>query len=425
MTSPFECLPAEVFDIIAAYLDLPGYQTLRLTSQRLHLLSLSTFKKKYFSKIITTLGSPSLDRLLHVANHPHLSPLVTTVEIRLLNHRDYKDLTKIARIGIFPPPKRFPRVSCVRNADIVQEATLYDDVLANRQSKCITDRLARSLSRLEHLTTLRIRAHQPEPLGWKTTPVPEGDSTFRTRCLRAVLDAIALSAPSLTTLTLAKDTGPTPSKLLNTPYPALQLPIEFLQRLRAPLSSLHSLTLSLVADHNAHHRLPGWENGLARFVSCAPNVTSLTLSLDRKTQVSEYGARIVRSLSDSLFLERLETLQLCNTAAHESDLGKLVKTHALTLRAVGLSNVCLLTGSWGVVFAALKGVQGLERVRLAQLEGAGCPVFFRRRGREKRWIVLGEGKGVREGLDELVGAWGVESAAAAAAAAAGGVYGVS
>jgi hypothetical protein len=92
MTSPFERLPAEVFDIIAAYLHLPEYQTVRLSSQRLHLLSLSTFTKKYFTKVITTLGSPSLDRLVHVANHSHLSRLVTTLEIRLLNHRNYKDL---------------------------------------------------------------------------------------------------------------------------------------------------------------------------------------------------------------------------------------------------------------------------------------------------------------------------------------------
>jgi hypothetical protein len=138
MTSPFESLPAEVFDVIAAHLHLTEYQTLRLSSRQLHLLSLSTFTKKYFAKLITTLGSPSLDRLVNVASNSHLSKFVTTLDIRLLNHCDYKDLTKIARIGIFPPPKRFPKVSGVKSEHLVHESTLYEDVLANKQSKCIT-----------------------------------------------------------------------------------------------------------------------------------------------------------------------------------------------------------------------------------------------------------------------------------------------
>lgn len=422
MTSPFECLPAEVFDIIAAYLDLLGYQTLRLTSQRLHFLSLSSFSKKYFTTRITTLGSPSLDRLLHVANHTHLSRLVTTLEIRLLNHSDYRDLTKIARIGIFPPPKRFPRVSCVRTQDIVQEATLYDDVLANRHSKCITDRLSRALSRLPNLSTLRIRTHQSEPLDWSKTAIPEGDSTFRTRCLRAVLDALVLSKPPphLHTLALAKETAHSPTKLLNLPYPALQLPLSALQRLRAPLATLQHLSLSVVAAHTPHHahqRLPGWENALPRFLSCAPALTSLTLSLDRKACVSQDGARVVRALSDTLHLAHLETLYLCNASAHESDLGKLIKTHARTLRAVGLSNVCLLTGKWEAVFAALRGAAGLEGVRLAGLEWGGCRVCLRRRGSEKRRVVFAGLEGVAGGLDELISACSADTAVS--------VYGVS
>lgn len=415
MTSPFESLPAEVFDIIAGFLDLPRYQTLRLASQRLHLLSFSSFKKKYFTKIITTLGSPSLDRLVHVANHPQLSRQVATVEVRLLNHRDYKDLTKIARIGIFPPPKRFPRVSCVRTTDIIQESSLYDDVLANRQAKCITERLARGLRGFENLTTLRFRAHQPEPLGWKPISVPEGDGVFRARCLRAVLDAIVLADPScLSTLTMGKAKGPSLSKTPNVPYPALQLPLEYLQRLRAPFSALHDMTLSVVAAHNEHHRLPGWENAVSRFVACAADLRHLTLSLDRKTQVSQYGARIVRSLSDSLHLEGLESLHLCNTSAHESDLGKLLKTHAETLGAVALSNVVLLTGSWAVVLEVFKGLSALKTLRLAGIEGAGCPVLFRHRDRERRKVTLDEG---REGrtvasmLDELVKAWTADGAA--------------
>lgn len=406
MTSPFECLPTEVFDIIAAHLDLPEYQTLRLTSQRLHLLSLSTFNKKYFTKVITTLGSPSLDRLVNVANHSHLSRLVTTLEIRLLNHRDYKDLGKIARIGIFPPPKRFPKVSCVRNQDISRESTLYDDVLANRQAKCITERLTRGLQGLENLTAICFRAHQIEPLGWKTIAVPEGDETFRSRCFRAVLDAVVKSGIALETFNMGKEKGYILNKSPNVPYPALQLPLEYLQRLRAPFSGLKSLTLSVVAAHNGHHRLPGWENGLGRFISSALNITHLSLSLDRKAQVSQYGARIVRSLSDALQLEYLESLHICNTTVHESDLAKLVKVHAETLQRINLTNIVLLTGNWLVLLNTFKGVKGLQTLRLAHIEGVGSPVQSRQRDKERRKLTLDINKNERamaEMLDEVIG----------------------
>ncbi|KAG9201660.1 hypothetical protein G6514_005468 [Epicoccum nigrum] len=406
MTSPFERLPAEVFDIIAACLDLPEYQTLRLTSQRLHLLSLSTFNKKYFTKVITTLGSPSLDRLVNVANHSHLSRLVTTLEVRLLNHRDYKDLGKIARIGHFPPPKRFPKVSCVRNQDIVQESTLCDDVLANRQAKCITERLTRGLQGLENLTTIRFQAHQTEPLDWKTIAVPEGDEIFRSRCFRAVLDAVVKSGISFETFTMGKEKGHNLSKSANVPYPALQLPLEYLQRLRTPLSDLKSLTLSVVAAHNGHHRLPGWENGLGRLVSSAPHIAHLSLSLDRKAQVSQYGARILRSLSDALRLEHLESLHICNTTVHESDLAKLIKTHAETLQRINLINIVLLTGNWIVLLNTFKSVKDLQTLRLAHIEGVGSPMQSRQRDKERRKLTLDVDRSERamaEMLDEVIG----------------------
>lgn len=402
MTSAFERLPAEVFDIITASLTLSEYQTIRLTSQRLHLLSLSTFNKKYFTKLITTLGSPSLHRLVHVANHTHLSRLVTTVEVRLLNHRDYKELAKIARIGVFPPPKRFPKVLCVRDQDVAQEATLYDDVLANRQAKCITDRLARGLQGLDNLTAIVFRAQKSEPLGWNTIAIPEGDEVFRSRCFRAVLDAVVKSGVPLETFAMGKEKSHTLSKNANVPYPALQLPVEYLQRLRSPFSTLTTLTLSVVAAHNGHHRLPGWENGLGRLISSAPILKHLSLSLDRKTQVSQYGARIIRSLSDSLQLDHLDTLSISNTTMHESDLAKLIKAHASTLHRVNLTNMCLLTGSWHVLLAAFKSVNDLRSLRLAHIDGVGSPVQFRQRDKERRKVTLDVSKSGGMGMGELL-----------------------
>ncbi|KAJ4335802.1 Protein-lysine N-methyltransferase efm4 [Ascochyta clinopodiicola] len=389
MTSPFERLPAEVFDIIAACLDLPRYHSLRLTSQRLHLLTLSTFTKKYFATLITTLGSPSLDRLVGVASHNHLSQSVTTLEIRLLNHRDYKDLSKIARIGIFPPPKRFPKVSCIRSEHIVRESTLHDDVLANRHAKCITERLARGLVGFDKLKTIRFRAHQTEPLEWKTVTIPDEDDVFRSRCLRAVFDAIVKSGIELDTFSMGKEKGlATLSKYANVPFPALQLPIEYLQRLRPCLQELDTLTLSIVSQHNGHHRLPGWENGLSRFIAITPGLRQLTLSLDRKCQVSQYGARIIRALSDSTQFQNLETFHLCNSTFHESDLAKLIKTHAGTLQRLILTNVCLLTGNWVSLLSSFKAARHLRYLRLASIDGAGSPMRCRQRDKERRKIIL-------------------------------------
>lgn len=416
MISHFERLPVEVFDSIATLLDLPGYQTLRLTSRRLHLLSLSAFRKKYFTKLITTLGSPSLDRLAKVASHSHLAQLVTILEVRLLNHRDYKNLTKISRIGVFPPPKRFPRVSCIRNQDIVRESTLYNDVLSDKQTKFITERLARGLSGLENLKTVRFRAHQVEPLGWKTIVIPEGDGIFRSRCLRAVLDAIVKSGIRLDTFSMAKEKECVSlSKCANVPYPALQLSIEYIQRLRLSFVSLKSLTLSIVSQHNGHHRLTGWENGLSRLISSAPNLGHLALSLDRKCQISQYGAQIVCSLSDSIHLENLESLYLCNFTVHESDLAKFVKTHAGTLQRLSLTSVGLLTGTWPLLISTFKSVSNLCNLRLSSLEGLDVPAQFRQRDRGHWKATLNVTKDARtmvEMLDDLVTACNTENVVA-------------
>ena len=415
MISHFERLPVEVFDSITAFLDLSEFQTLRLASRRLHLLSLSTFRKKYFTKLITTLGSPSLDRLANVASHSHLAQLVTILEIRLLNHCDYKDLTKISRIGIFPPPKRFPRVSCIRSQDILRESTLYDDVLSNKQAKCIIESLARGFSGLKNLKILQFRAHQVEPLGWKTIAIPEGDGIFRSRCLRAVLDAIVKSGVRLDTLSMAKEKECVSlSKCANVPYPALQLPIEYIQRLGLSFVSLKSLTLSVISQHNGHHRLLGWENGLSRLISSAPNLRHLALSLDRKSQVSQYGAQTVRSLSDSVHLERLESFHLCNSTIHESDLAKFVKTHASTLQRLCFTTIGLLTGSWPLLIPTFKSVGNLCSLRLASIEGTGVPAQFRQRDRGHWKATLNVSKDVRtmaDMLDDLATACDTESVA--------------
>ena len=55
MPSPIECLPVEVFEIISANFDLPDYQVIRLSSQKLRLLAYRTIAKRYFANFIVSL----------------------------------------------------------------------------------------------------------------------------------------------------------------------------------------------------------------------------------------------------------------------------------------------------------------------------------------------------------------------------------
>jgi hypothetical protein len=259
-------------------------------------------------------------------------------------------------------------------------------------------------------------SHHNEPLDWKTIAIPEEDAVFRSRCLRAVLDAVVKSGVELETFSMGKEKSSVSlSKCANVPYPALQLPVEYVQRLGSCFSNLESVTLSIISDHHRTHRLPGWENALSRFISSAPNLKHLTLSLDRKVQVSHHSARIVRSLSDSVYIEGLESLYLCNTTAHESDLAKLVKTHAAPLQRLNLANVCILTGNWLALLTSFKSVHNLSSLRLADIEGRSSPVQFRHREKERQKVTLDTTKNERtmdQMLDDLIGVCSVESVAA-------------
>lgn len=113
----------------------------------------------------------------------------------------------------------------------------------------------------------------------------------------------------------------------------------------------------------------------------------------------------MRSLSDSLQLERLESLQIFNTTVHESDLTKLIKMHAKALQVINLANVCLLTGNWLILLSALKHVDELETLRLSSIEGVGSPVQFRQHEKQRRKVTLDcgrSGQNMDSMLDGLV-----------------------
>lgn len=406
MVSPLERLPVEVFDIIATDLDLPAYNALRLVSRQLHLLTFSTYTKRHFSELTTTLGSASLDRLVNVSRHQHLSNLVTVLDIRLLNHRDYKLLTKISRVGIFPPPKRFPRVSGVREEHISEEATLYDDVARSEYPKCISERLSCALRGFSNLQAIRFRAHHSEPHGWRSTIMPEGDQLFRSKCFKAVIDALIKSEVNLQEFSMAKGRRVTSlSKCAHLPYPALQLPFQSLRALQHRFSALESLTLSVNTAHNGNYRIPGWENGLSNLIAAAPLIKTLALSLDRNHRISHYSAAVIRSLALSCRISELQTFQLVNCSLHGEDLAAFVAAHAVSLCQLVFSDIRLLTGNWSALWTELKDVENLHCLRLASLEGTRSPQLVRRRDKDRPKTTLDQqkaGRSMSAMLDDLI-----------------------
>jgi hypothetical protein len=375
MLSPIESLPVEVFDIITSELDLEDNKQLRLTCQRLVHLGLSSYAKRYFSTLTTTLGSPSLDRLVDISKHGYLRKVATEVNVKLLSSHDYYVMRSIQKVGIYPPPKRFKTVTSVKMADIAGESTLSADLLESNNLQCITDRLTRVLKNLKNLTTIRVRAFDSEPDLWERMQVPACDQEFRSKCFEAVLHSIAQSGIQLEQFSMAKKPKKAYlRKAANVPIAALQLSPPLLSSLRHAFMKLHSLTLTTFAADHRIPRGPGWELAPHQVIACAPNLKHLVLSLDRAARVSNWSAIFIHHLAKSGRRPALESFHLLNSCVHEADLSKLVAAHADNIRELFLNNVRLLSGSWNSYWTSLKGVESLQYIRFGLLFGTDMNV---------------------------------------------------
>jgi hypothetical protein len=413
MVSPIESLPVEVFDIITSELDLEDNKQLRLTCQRLLHLGLSSYAKRYFSTLTTTLGSPSLDRIVEISKHGYLRKVATEVNVKLLSSHDYYVMRSIQRVGIYPPPKRFKTVTSVRMADIAGESTLSADLLESNNLQCITDRLTRVLKSLKSLTTIRIRAFDNEPDPWERMQVPACDQEFRSKCFEAVLHSIAKSGIQLEHFYMAKKPKKaSPRKAANVPIAALQSISPLLSSLRHSFMNLRSLTLTTFAADHRIPRGPGWELAPHKIIACAPNLKHLVLSLDRAARVSNWSAIFIRHLAKSCRPPALESFHLLNSCVHETDLNKLVAAHADSICELFLNNVRLLSGSWTSYWAALKEVENLRYLRFGLLFGTDMNVVRyraeevrRRVGKTQTKLVLNTKVSRRpmcDMLDELI-----------------------
>jgi hypothetical protein len=411
MASPIECLPVEVFELIASDLDLPAYRNLRLSSRQLHTLSFSIFAKRYFGELTTTLGSPSLERLVGVSSHGYLSDFVKTLDITILSQYEYTLMTEIDRVGVFPPPKRFPRVSGVSLAHISREATLYDDVSSPKYPQCIVEPLTRSLRAFRNLTAVKYRARHREPTKYDF-PISQGDRIFRTKCFDAVFDAIVKSDIQLETFAMAKvKQTALPYKCANLPYTILQSPTRPLSSLQRCFSQLQTLVFSLDPTYDEDSRVSGWQTSLSKLIAYAPNLKHMTLSLERRYRFSRLNrplrrpTRISQRLTLSCRLDFLQTLRLVNCSVREADLADFVNAHGNSLQDVFLANVLLSSGTWSSFWATLKNVEGLRLLRLSSLKTEQDPVFFRKKDNKRSKITLDadkSGLAMAAMLDNLV-----------------------
>ncbi|KAF1919202.1 hypothetical protein BDU57DRAFT_133289 [Ampelomyces quisqualis] len=405
MTAPIERLPVEVFDTVVSDLELDDYRHLRLSSQRLYSLTLSTFAKLYLSQVSTTLGSPSLHRLVAVSKHGHFRHAVAKLNIKLLTYPDYLTLAAIQRAGIYPPPKRFRTISGIKNVDVEGESTLYNDLVGWNHPRCITDRLTLALKGLRNLKSICIRALHAEPIGWRWTDIPDHDQKFRRACFDAVLESITKSGIQLEEFSMAKK-----KKNMNKFRKGMELwcskDLQFSEQMQTSLQHsfkhLQSLTLSLVTVRRSK---PGWETGAVQFIACAANLKHLALSLDRSVHISRNSAHFIHSLATSSRHPALESFQLVNCSVYQTDMEQFATAHAETLSTMTLTRVRMTTGSWTSFWSSLKTIPKLRWLRFGSLEGTFNDSSFWPANRARAKITLetaSSGRQMNDLLDELV-----------------------
>jgi hypothetical protein len=409
MTASIERLPAEVFDIIALDIDLAAYKHLRLTSRQLHSLSLSTFAKRYFTEIATTLSSPSLDRLTHVSNHGSFGNAVSLLTVKLLNNRDYKVLTNICDVGIFPPPKRFPNVSGVKTAHIRDEVTSYNDIVFGDRLRHITDLLVRAMRSLVKLKAVRFRAVHNESIEWERVGASENNQVYRTRCFRAVIDAIIQSRIELEEFSMAqRKSSTTLCKQADIQCRVLQVfPLSF-ALLQHSFLHLHSLTLAFVTNLGDYPGTPVTGGDMALFISCAPNLRNLALSFDRKRNISQQSAVIFHDLATTCRITNLESFHLLNCSLREGDLDRFVTTHSATLRSLIINNVRQSSTNWVAFWIFLKSATDLRSLRLGWLYEDSVLIMLHWRKKMRIDFKLDTaslGRSMCDMLDELMAAY--------------------
>lgn len=370
MRAPLECLPVELVDLVVAEFSLADYQSVRLVSKRLVYLTLSSFCGRYFTRRTTTLASSSLDRLLRVSACRPLAEAVVSLDVKLLNRADYENLQQISRVGIYPPPKRFPRVPQVKLDDISQEAALFEYMRQTKDPRNVIDKLARALRRLRNLKAVRMRVN-----GTTVGSVPSevyDDHDFLAASFRAVMGALSKSELSIGELYTTKNTNiRATTKSANLNYSAFVLPAYITSSLTQSLCSLRKLSLSLCTDY-MDSRVPGWERNISRFIGAATVLEELVLCTQLNYGLPQWRVAVIRSMAHSVRLCHLRTLQLHGFHFHAVDVKAFLHAHSVPLRHLTIRKCHIQEGTWASLIASFEELD-LEHLRLIKLQQESVP----------------------------------------------------
>lgn len=370
-----ERLPVELVDIIVGFLPLPDRQTLRLVSKQLHSLTLVTFASDYFSQRSTTLGIPSLARLVELSARPRLAAAVKQLDVKLLNYEDYENLRKMDRVAVYPPPKRFARVPQVKARDVALECKLLDYMRTHDDPNAVVHPLTRVLKGLPHLEAVRLRVNGLTLYG--NPHINAEDNIFQdflSACFKAVLDAVIRSGVKLHHLTTLKGHTVRPtSKSANLIYPAFTFASTYLISLQNAFTRLKVLRLSIRTNCNRNARVPGWENGVSHFISAAPALEQLTLCLQASDSEPWFRAAVVHSICHTVRLPCLKMLQLYGCVVDERDFVAFIKLHAVTMRHLSISDTELRSGKWISILSSFKQDLHLDYLRLQYLQQSEPP----------------------------------------------------
>ncbi|PSN67721.1 hypothetical protein BS50DRAFT_347816 [Corynespora cassiicola Philippines] len=386
MSSQVELLPVELLDLVISPLGLLDQASFRLASRQIYAKTLSKFSKVYFSRARTSLSLPSLLRLEGITSRAYLAESVTALDIKLLDQSDYQTLRKISNVGIYPPPKRFPKIPRVDYRNLGAEIKIFDDVLDGASMDRTVALFSRILKRLSSLKTIQLRVRVlPTEAGYKER-TPE-DLEFHARCFTILLESLVKSGVRLQELRLPKGKPfPMASHFAGISYLTFNMSMARYQSLSDALSSLKSLALCINTQYKENARVPGWENGVSHFISSAASVQDLSLNLDSWSPVG-YSAAIMASLSRSTQLSNLRTFKLYGSKVNGQDLLLFLRNHAASLHHVTLAHIDLFDALWRDQLASFKTYLALKSLQLMGIRQGQSPVFFPWRPLRKRDFV--------------------------------------
>ncbi|KAF1958154.1 hypothetical protein CC80DRAFT_25651 [Byssothecium circinans] len=370
MSSPIERLPVELTDFIIAHFSLPEYQNFRLVSRLLHHVTLSSFHNRYFARRTTTLTSSCLDRLLKVSACRHLAGHVSLLSIKVLNNEEIDLLRDIHRVGIYPPPKRFPKITQVKPADISHEVACFDRLLAGDDPKDAIDKLSRAMRRLTNLKSIRLFVNDKtlsnKPY-YVAGELPCDDFEVASLTFKAVLAALLKSDIQIERFQTVKGTHiRKKTRSASIIYTAFQFPLDRIVSLGNAFSSLRVLVLALRTSYSGDSRVPGWQNHISHFIGAAAALEELTLCFQPEDRASRHRAAVMQSIACSVQVPNLKLFHLWGGAFRADDMTLFMKNHSSSLRQLHIRQCFLREGKWHDFINSLRESR-LEYLRLAKV----------------------------------------------------------